>query len=69
MQLNTAYKKLTTIRPCGPNKRAIRAATYDLAKNDPSKEPLENLPEHAFEGIADWERKLIHDRVRALREA
>ncbi|XP_066355734.1 phosphoglucan phosphatase LSF2, chloroplastic-like [Miscanthus floridulus] len=69
MDLNTAYKKLTTIRPCGPNKRAIRAATYDLAKNDPSKEPLENLPEHAFEGIADWERKLIHDRVRALREA
>lgn len=69
MQLNTAYKKLTSIRPCGPNKRAIRAATYDLAKNDPSKEPFETLPEHAFEGIADWERKLIQDRVRALREA
>ncbi|CAD6268523.1 unnamed protein product [Miscanthus lutarioriparius] len=69
MDLNTAYKKLTSIRPCGPNKRAIRAATYDLAKNDPSKEPFENLPEHAFKGIAGWERKLIQDRVRALREA
>lgn len=68
-QLNTAYQKLTSIRPCGPSKRAIRAATYDLAKNDPSKEPFENLPEHAFEGVADWERKLIHDRVRALHEA
>nr|CAB3463984.1 unnamed protein product [Digitaria exilis] len=70
MDLNTAYKKLTSIRPCGPNKRAIRAATYDLAKkNDPRKEPFENLPEHAFEDIADWERKLIQNRVRALREA
>lgn len=69
MDLNAAYKKLTSIRPCGPSKRAIRAATYDLAKNDPSKEPFENLPEHAFEGIADWERKLIQNRVRALREA
>ena len=70
MQLNTAYKKLTSIRPCGPNKRAIRAATYDLAKkDDPWKEPFENLPENAFEGIADWEKKIIHDRIRALREA
>ncbi|OEL15970.1 Phosphoglucan phosphatase LSF2, chloroplastic [Dichanthelium oligosanthes] len=69
MDLNSAYKKLTSIRPCGPNKRAIRAATYDLAKNDPWKEPFENLPEHAFEGIADWERKLIQDRVCALHEA
>ena len=70
MQLNTAYKKLTSIRPCGPNKRAIRAATYDLAKkDDPCKEPFENLPENAFEGIADWEKKIIHDLIRALREA
>jgi len=70
MDLNTAYKKLTSIRPCGPNKRAIRAATYDLAKkDDPCKEPFENLPENAFEGIADWEKKIIHDRIRALREA
>ncbi|KAL6597361.1 hypothetical protein ACP70R_046801 [Stipagrostis hirtigluma subsp. patula] len=69
MDLNTAYDKLTSIRPCGPSKRAIRAATYDLAKDDPSKEPFESLPEHAFGGIADWERRLIHDRVRALREA
>ncbi|KAK2982430.1 hypothetical protein RJ640_026273 [Escallonia rubra] len=66
-QLNTAYNTLTLKRPCGPNRKAIRGATYDLAKNDPWKEPLENLPEHAFEDIADWERKLIQDRVRSLR--
>ncbi|KAK8355613.1 hypothetical protein V6Z12_A05G302200 [Gossypium hirsutum] len=67
MNLNTAFEALTSKRPCGPNKRAIRGATYDLAKNDPWKEPFENLPEHAFEGVADWERKLIQDRVRSLR--
>lgn len=67
MDLDTAYKTLTSKRPCGPNRKAIRGATYDLAKNDPWKEPLENLPEYAFENIADWERQLIQDRVRALR--
>ncbi|KAK4433546.1 Phosphoglucan phosphatase LSF2, chloroplastic [Sesamum alatum] len=67
MNLNTAYNALTSKRPCGPNKRAIRGATYDLAKNEPWKEPFERLPEHAFEDVADWERKLIQDRVRALR--
>ncbi|KAF8081136.1 hypothetical protein N665_0903s0017 [Sinapis alba] len=67
MNLNTAYDALVSKRPCGPNKGAIRGATYDLAKNDPWKEPFENLPENAFEDIADWERKLIQERVRALR--
>ncbi|KAL2339455.1 hypothetical protein Fmac_007395 [Flemingia macrophylla] len=67
MNLNTAYDMLTSKRPCGPNKRAIREATYDLAKNDPWKEPFENLPEYAFEDIADWERNLIQNRVRSLR--
>ncbi|KAI3720957.1 hypothetical protein L2E82_31956 [Cichorium intybus] len=67
MDLNTAYDTLTAKRPCGPNKKAIRGATYDLAKNDPGKEPFENLPENAFGDVADWERKLIQDRVRDLR--
>ncbi|XP_050209688.1 phosphoglucan phosphatase LSF2, chloroplastic isoform X2 [Mercurialis annua] len=67
MNLNSAYDELTSKRPCGPNKRAIQGATYDLAKNDPWKEPFESLPEHAFADIADWERNLICDRVRALR--
>lgn len=68
MQLNAAYETLTSKRPCGPSKRAIRGATYDLAKNDPWKEPFESLPEYAFEDVSDWERKLIQDRVRSLRE-
>jgi len=65
--LNTAYDALTSKRPCGPNKTAIRGATYDLAKNDPWKEPFESLPDHAFADVADWERKLIQDRARGLR--
>ncbi|KAL7107522.1 hypothetical protein ACP275_06G059800 [Erythranthe tilingii] len=68
MDLGTAYSTLTSERPCGPNRKAIRGATYDLAKNEPWKEPFENLPENAFEDIAEWERSLIQDRVRALRE-
>ncbi|XP_051180346.1 phosphoglucan phosphatase LSF2, chloroplastic [Lolium perenne] len=69
MDLNTAYNKLTSIRPCGPSKKAIRSATYDLAKSDPNKEAFETLPEHAFEGVSVSERKLIQDRVRALYKA
>lgn len=68
MNLNEAYDMLTSKRPCGPNKTAIRGATYELAKNDPCKEPFENLPEYAFEDIAEWERNLIQNRVRSLRE-
>ncbi|XP_028782278.1 phosphoglucan phosphatase LSF2, chloroplastic isoform X2 [Neltuma alba] len=67
MNLNAAYDMLTAKRPCGPNIRAIRGATYDLAKNDPWKEPFESLPEYAFEDVADWERDLIQNRVRSLR--
>lgn len=66
-QLKMAYDIVTSKRPCGPNKQAIRGATYDLAKNDPWKEPFETLPEQAFEDVADWERKLIQNRVRGLR--
>ncbi|KAG2486009.1 hypothetical protein HYH03_015322 [Edaphochlamys debaryana] len=30
MQLDEAYKSLTTLRPCGPKRDAIRGATYDI---------------------------------------
>nr|GMC71644.1 phosphoglucan phosphatase LSF2, chloroplastic [Ipomoea batatas] len=33
-----------------------------------SGEPFENLPDHAYEGIADWERTLIQDRESDLLE-
>lgn len=68
MDLDASYTFLTSKRPCGPNKRAIRGATYDLAKNDPWNEPFESLPEYAFANVSDWERKLIQERVRGLRD-
>ncbi|WOG96982.1 hypothetical protein DCAR_0416321 [Daucus carota subsp. sativus] len=67
MDLNTAYSFLTSKRPCGPNKRAVQGATYDLVKDNPWEEPFESLSENAFEDMADWERKKAQDRVRSLR--
>nr|GEY51258.1 phosphoglucan phosphatase LSF2, chloroplastic [Tanacetum cinerariifolium] len=64
MKLNTTYDTFTAIRSCGPNKKAIRGATFDFAKNDLGKGPFKSLPEDAFGNVADWERKLIQDRVR-----
>ncbi|KAH9314753.1 hypothetical protein KI387_023380 [Taxus chinensis] len=66
MDLNLAYNMVTSKRPCGPKRDAIRGATYDLAKNDPWKESFESLPDSAFTGVAHWERKLIQDRVCAI---
>jgi hypothetical protein len=67
--METAYNSLTTKRPCGPKKEAIRGATYDLAKPDPNKQEIfESLPDHAFTNIADQERQLIQERVRKLRD-
>lgn len=67
MNLDGAYNFLTSKRPCGPKKEAIRGATYDLAKNDTGKEPFEELPEHAFADVAPWERQLIQERIRSMR--
>ncbi|KAI5082123.1 hypothetical protein GOP47_0001866 [Adiantum capillus-veneris] len=66
MNLDGAYNFLTSKRPCGPNKEAIRGATYDLAKNDAGKEPFEKLPECAFADVSSSERQLIQERVRSL---
>ncbi|KAJ7527446.1 hypothetical protein O6H91_16G054700 [Diphasiastrum complanatum] len=66
MDMETAYTFVTSRRPCGPRKEAIRGATYDLAKNDPHKAPFEDLPDHAFTDIAHWERQLIQERIRSL---
>ncbi|GKD53599.1 phosphoglucan phosphatase LSF2, chloroplastic [Tanacetum coccineum] len=64
MDLNTTYDTFTAIRSCGPNKKAIRGATYDFVKNYPGKGPFKSLPKDVFGNVADWERKLIQDHVR-----
>ncbi|CAI7788538.1 unnamed protein product [Closterium sp. NIES-53] len=64
--LNAAYEHVTSLRPCGPKKDAIRGATYDLAKNSPYQPQFEHLPDFAFTEVAQWERDLIRQRVWGL---
>lgn len=66
MTLDEAYEFVTSKRPCGPKREAIRGATYDLAKNSDQQPPFEELPDFAFNNVADWERQLIQDRVRSM---
>jgi len=66
MTMDQAYELLTSKRPCGPKKDAIRAATFDLVKGAFSWESFEQLPDHAFNNVAPWERDLIQDKVRNL---
>ncbi|CAI7810172.1 unnamed protein product [Closterium sp. NIES-53] len=66
VDLNSAYDHVTSLRLCGPKKDAIRAATYDLAKNSPYQPQFEQLPEFAFNDVAQWERDLIRQRVWAM---
>ncbi|GJP54195.1 hypothetical protein CLOM_g13292 [Closterium sp. NIES-68] len=66
VDLNSAYERVTSLRPCGPKKDAIRGATYDLAKNSPYQPQFEQLPDFAFNDVAQWERDLIRQRVWAI---
>ncbi|CAI5466245.1 unnamed protein product [Closterium sp. Yama58-4] len=66
VDLNGAYDHVTSLRPCGPKKDAIRGATYDLAKNSPYQPQFEHLPDFAFTDVAQWERDLIRQRVWSL---
>ncbi|CAM6117006.1 unnamed protein product [Calypogeia fissa] len=68
MNLEDAYQFITSKRPCGPEKEAIRGATYDLAKiDDQWQAPFDELPDHAFNDVAGWERQVIQERVRSQR--
>jgi protein-tyrosine phosphatase len=60
--LEEAYSKLTAVRPCGPKKAAIRAATFDLLDDRPW-EQFEGLPEHAFTELNDDDRRKIQHNV------
>ena len=62
MDLDTAYMYLTGIRPCGPNKDAIRGATYDLLAGG-RWEGFSQLPADAYSSISDDERELSRERL------
>lgn len=62
LPLHQAYDFLTSIRPCGPKKEAIRGATFDLM----SGQPMDNFtraPGDAFTNMPDVDRYALQWRV------
>ena len=57
-----AYSELTAIRPCGPRRDAIRAATYDLLDSRGWQE-FQNLPSDAWATMSEHDRKRLQDRL------
>lgn len=63
MQLEEAYAYLTGIRPCGPNRDAIRGATYDLLQPGAHWEGFHHLPGHAFATLSSADREVIRSKL------
>ena len=57
-----AYSELTSIRPCGPRRDAIRAATYDLLDSRGWRE-FQNLPSDAWASLSESDRRRLHERL------
>lgn len=58
-----AYASLTRIRPCGPKKDAIRAATYDLVA-DHDFQLFHNLPVDSFASLSAEQRSALQYRIK-----
>jgi len=61
--LDDSYRSVTTTRPCGPKKDAVRGATFDLLKGHDNR-PFEHLPDHAWATLSRQDMANIQDRVR-----
>jgi len=59
--LDEAFEYVTSIRPCGPNKDAIRGATFDMLDNRDWHE-FQWLPEDAYRYLSSSDR----DRIRQI---
>ncbi len=60
--LHEAYDYLTSIRPCGPKKEAIRGATHDLHHPN-NLDHIHRLPADAFTRLAPHERQTVMSKV------
>lgn len=58
-----AYTALTVIRPCGPKRDAIRAATYDLLDSR-GWHAFNNLPSDAYAFLNGDDRRRLQRRIR-----
>ena len=63
MDLERAYAALTAVRPCGPNREAIRGSTYDLAYLPGTTPRFSQLPPHAFTDLSEAERGIVGERA------
>ena len=57
-----AYSELTQIRPCGPRRDAIRAATYDLLDGRGWHE-FQSLPQDAWAFLSEVDRQRLQERL------
>lgn len=62
LQLDDAYEYLTQIRPCGPNRDAIRGATYDLLSGR-HWDGFAHEPSHAFATLSMDDREVIRSKL------
>jgi hypothetical protein len=62
LALHQAYDFLTSIRPCGPKKEAIRGATFDIMSGQPM-DNFQRVSGDAFASLADVDRYALQWRV------
>jgi protein-tyrosine phosphatase len=62
LNLDDAYAHVTGIRPCGPNKDAIRGATYDLLSNG-HWDGFHQTPHHAWTRLDEAQRQQIQEKL------
>lgn len=67
MELDEAYEHLTRQRPCGPNRDAIRGATFDLVHGEPFHR-FNDLPREMYATLSDVERAVLQHRVHSMLE-
>lgn len=62
LSLDQAYSHLTSIRPCGPKKEAIRGATYDILDSRPF-EQFAWLPDRTWAFMNEQDKQRLQRRI------
>ena len=62
MQLEAAYQHLTSIRPCGPKRDAVRGATFDLMSGQ-AFDAFEREAKDAYTTLSEADRYALQYRV------
>ena len=57
-----AYGSLTAIRPCGPKKDAIRAATYDML-DDRGFDAFQHLPPESYAWLSPEQKSIVQHKL------